>query len=175
MMSSIKIFIGLSIIFFSINSPAAVEIVECEDEEGNKTYQKICPPGAIQLNKKRVPTGREEAAENKPVNSESTAFSISATMYSIPDCSPCDAVREFMKIKNITLNEINVEGDIERQAELAKLNGSLNVPITLIGDKKLSGYSRTELLAALKEAGWKDPNANKTTKEKKAEQSEKNK
>ena len=62
-----------------------------------------------------------------------------------------------MQIKKIPLNEINIEGDIINQAELTKLNGSLNVPITLIGDKKLSGYNRTEILAALKEAGWKDP------------------
>lgn len=136
---------------------SAVNIVECEDEEGNKSFQKVCPPGSTLVNQKRITTGSKAAAENKPVTFSTSNSSVSATMYSIPECSPCDAVRELLQVKKISLNEINIEGDIIKQAELTKLNGSLNVPITLIGDKKLAGYNRTEILSALKAAGWEDP------------------
>ena len=43
------------------------------------------------------------------------------------------------------------------QNELVELNGSLNVPITVIGEKKLAGYNRVELLSACKAAGWTEP------------------
>lgn len=147
------------LLMVSLNCMAAVKIVECEDEEGNRSFQKVCPPGSMELNQKRIATGSKAAAENKPVTFGSSNSTVTATMYSIPICSPCDAVRELLQVKKISLNEINIEGDIINQAELTKLNGSLNVPITLIGDKKLSGYNRTEILAALKEAGWKDPDS----------------
>lgn len=153
-----KSYIILSLLIISFNSMSAVKIVECEDEEGNKTFQKTCPPGSTIINEKRIATGSKDATEEKPVKLDQIGSSVSATMYSIPTCSPCEAVREFLQIKNIPLSEINVEGDIDKQAELVKLNGSLNVPITLIGDRKLSGYNRTELVSALKSAGWKDPN-----------------
>ena len=153
-----KIYTGLIFIIISFNSTAAVKIVECEDIEGNTSFHSTCPSGTNMVNEKNISTGSKSAANNKPVTYETNSSSISAIMYTITDCSPCDAVRELLQIKNIPLTEKNVDGNIELQAELNKLNGSLNVPITLIGDKKLSGYNRTEILAALKATGWKDPN-----------------
>jgi glutaredoxin len=153
----LNLFIILPLLVTSLNCMAAVSIVECEDEQGNRTFQKTCPPGSTMINQKRIATGSKAAAENDPVTFTTTSSSVSATMYSIPECSPCDAVRELLQIKNIPLTEINIEGDIIKQAELTKLNGSLNVPVTLIGDKKLSGYNRTEIISALEAAGWKDP------------------
>lgn len=139
----------------SFNCLSAVKIVECVDNEGNTSFHSTCPPGTNTINEKKIATGSKAAAENKPITYESNT-DVSAIMYSITECSPCDAVRELLQIKNIPFTEKNVDGNIELQAELTKLNGSLNVPITLIGDKKLSGYNRTEILSALEAAGWKD-------------------
>ena len=138
---------------------SAVKIVECEDEEGNKSFQKTCPPGASTISEKRIATGSKSTIENEVITQKYSGSAVSATMYIIPDCSPCNAVRELLQIKDIPLTEKNVVGDIDMQAELVKLNGSLNVPITIIGNEKLSGYNRTAILEALKSAGWVDPNA----------------
>ena len=159
-----KYYIFLLLLLISFNGISAVKIMECVDENGEKSFQKSCPPGTTAVNEKRISTGSKAASENKPVTFKSKS-NVTATMYSIPTCSPCNAVRELLQIKNISLTEINVEGDVNKQTELTELNGSLNVPITLIGDKKLSGYNRSELISALKAAGWSDPNASPDKKD----------
>ena len=164
MKSIFKLYTGIALTFITFNSISAVKIVECEDREGNISFHSACPPGSSIVNEKKISTGSKAATKNEPI-SYKTSTNISAIMYSITDCSPCDAVRELLQIKNVPLTEKNVDGNIELQAELTKLNGSLNVPITLIGDKKLSGYNRTELLSALKAIGWKDKNDKAENKE----------
>ena len=152
-----KILLTGLLFLMTFNSMAAVKIVECEDSEGNTFFSKTCPPGSTPINEKRISTG-SGSGENKAVASSLlTSQAISATMYMIPKCSPCDGVREFFRAKNIPLTEKNVEGNVPLQNELVELNGSLNVPITVIGEKKLAGYNRVELLSALKAAGWTEP------------------
>jgi len=151
----------LSLLFLIVHTTytsAAVKVVECKDAEGNIFFSKTCPPGSEVLDEKKIATGSKAAQENVTSKAPIRTSSISGTMYMIPSCSPCDGVRELFKANSIPLTEKNVEGNIDLQTELTELNGSLNVPITVIGDRKLSGYNRSELISALKDAGWQDPN-----------------
>ncbi len=126
---------------------AAVKIVECEDEEGNRSFQKVCPTGSTIVSEKKVSTGVSSDTSSKAVN-------IQATIYLVPDCDACDEVKEFLSTRNISITEKNVKDDIELQAELSKLAGALKVPTTIIGEEILSGYSRNSFMEALKTAGY---------------------
>jgi glutaredoxin len=141
----------LTTILFIISSQgfAAVDIVECEDVEGNRSFQKVCPPGSSQIGKKKIATGTGAKEESKGAN-------IEAILYSIPDCEACDEIREFLGNRNISITEKDVNDNIELQTELTELTGALKVPTTVIGEEVLTGYSRSKFLNVLKAAGYEE-------------------
>lgn len=140
----------LFVSLFSINCFAAVKIVECEDENGNRSYQKTCPPGYTQLSEKKIKTGSDSS------NSKSSASNINAILYVIPECEACDEIKEFLNNRNISYTEKNVNEDIDLQKELTDLTGSLKVPTTVIGDEILTGYSRSKFMDVLEKAGYEE-------------------
>lgn len=137
------------VVLFSMNLNAAVNVVECEDEAGNHTFQKVCPPESKQIGEKKLSTGEYG-------DSTSSNANIHATLYVIPDCEACDEVREFLGARKISVTEKNVNDSIELQTELTNLTGALKVPTTVIGDEVLTGYSRSKFISALEAAGYKN-------------------
>jgi glutaredoxin len=142
-----KVFLLISLLF-SLQVSAAVKIVECEDESGNRSFQKTCPPGTTQVSEKQFRTGSK--------NNESQQSSIEAILYLIPDCETCEQVKEFLAARDIPVTEKNVNDNIELQNELTSLTGSLKVPTTIIGDETLTGYSRSSFMEALERAGYEE-------------------
>ncbi len=136
-------------LFSLISVQAAVKIVECEDEEGNKTFQKVCPTGSTMVSEKNIRTGGSSNEGRSKTN-------IEATLYLIPECEACDEAREFLKDRKISITEKNVNENIELQTELTELTGALKVPTTVIGEEVLTGYSRTKFLSVIEAAGYKD-------------------
>ena len=130
----------------------SVEIIECEDAQGNKSFAQHCPPGSKAVNKRKYSTSTPDAGA-------STA-SVSATIYVVPACDTCDQVREFLDIRKISVTEKDISKDVKLQEELKeKTGGDLRVPVLVVGDKVLSGYNRTALLEALTAAGYTEPEA----------------
>ncbi len=135
-------------LFSLVNVQAAVKIVECEDEEGNRSFHKTCPPSSTMIGEKKLSTGVSSDNTNK--------VNIEAILYTIPDCEACEEIKEFLGARNIPITEKNVSDNIELQNELTDLTGALKVPTTVIGEEVLTGYSRSKFLSILKAAGYKD-------------------
>ncbi len=146
----LKIFPGVLFLIFNLQVFAAVNIVECEDEKGDRSFHKTCPPGTTKVGSKRISTGAAGKVED--INT-----TIKATVYVIPECESCDEVREFLNNRNISFEEKNVSDDLELQKELTDVAGGLKVPTTVIGDEIITGYSRSRLLEALASAGFVKP------------------
>lgn len=139
----------LSLTLFTLSSVhAAVNIVECEDEDGNRSFQKVCPAGSSIVSEKKINI-RGGSAPSK-------SSDIQAIIYVVPDCDTCSEVKEFLSNRNISITEKNVKEDIKLQKELTDLAGSLKVPTTVIGDETLSGYVRKDFINALKTVGYKE-------------------
>jgi len=138
-----------TLVFISSQGFAAVNVVECEDELGNRSFQKACPPGHTQIGEKKLSTGATQDSNNSNAN-------IQATLYMIPDCEACDEIREFLGTRNIPITEKNVNDSIELQTELTDLTGALKVPTTVIGEEVITGYSRSKFLSTLEAAGFRD-------------------
>src|SRR3990172_828040 len=125
----------------------SVDIIECEDEQGNKIFAQPCPPGSKAVSKRSYSTSTPDAGVTSP--------SVSATLYVVPACDTCDQVREFLDIRKISVTEKDISKDVELQNELKeKTGGDLRVPVLVIGDKVLSGYNRAALQEALTAAGY---------------------
>jgi len=131
---------------------AAVTVVQCEDEKGNKSFQMACPPGSKQVNTRRVATGAADAT----ASAGQGTGSLSATLYYAPNCESCEVVKEYLRNRNIQITEKNVYENTDLQKELTDLTGKQSVPVTVIGQKVLTGYDRTELNAALAAVGYKE-------------------
>jgi len=136
----------ISSLFLSMNISAAVNIVECEDETGNRSFQKVCPPGSTTVNEKRISTGGKS---KKDEYTSTFKLKKSATLYVIPECDTCDEVREFLNDNEVSVSEIDVSSDYEVQTKFEAIAGSLRVPVTVIDGKVLHGYNRGEFKTAL--------------------------
>ena len=150
-MKQLRIYAFLLAGICSLNAMAAVKIVECEDEQGNRTFQSVCPPDTKQVDERRVATGTATA------EGQTSSTNLSATLYYSPNCESCEVVKEYLRNRNIQINEKNVYDNLDLQKELTDLTGKQAVPVTVIGDKVLTGYNRAELSAALTAIGYTEP------------------
>ena len=155
--------IALFAVTFLFFSPPllAVSIVECEDQEGNRSFQQSCPPGHTELNRKDFYVkGEPGEGPTDDLPAASLGMGKSATLYMIPACDTCDEAREFLEANGVAVTEIDVSNDYEAQAEFEALAGELKVPVTVIDGQLLWGDSRAEFRAAL-EAGASGPDADR--------------
>ncbi len=132
---------------------AAVKVVECEDEQGNRSFSQTCPPGFSIIGEKKISTG---TGEPKEVD----AKDVTATIYLIPDCAACDEAKEYLSALGVTLNVINAADDIKYQNKIKELAGELRVPITVIGNTVIKGYNRSEFERVINETGLKQEETN---------------
>ena len=121
---------------------SAVDIVLCEDSDGNQSFQKKCPPGTFLVEKKKISVGKDTS---KGIN----LSKLNIVLYSIPDCVTCEEVAIYLKSRDIPYSEKDVSKDAELQQELTKRTGKLSVPVTIIGDEIISGYNREKIGAVL--------------------------
>ncbi|MBM2830850.1 MAG: glutaredoxin [Gammaproteobacteria bacterium] len=136
----------------------AVSVYECEDPEGNRTFEDHCPPGTAPVGEKKYSTGSSK---------ESSKADISAVLYVVPECDSCEEVREFLTMRGISFTEKNVDGNPELQTELKEKAGELKVPVTLIGETIITGYNRQKLTAAIEGTGVSSPQTEKPAAEEK--------
>lgn len=142
-------------LFLCAGTARAVAVYECEDANGNRTFQDRCPPGTKQVEKKDIHVGTGSTGK-------SAASSIGPlTLYVVPDCDSCEQVKEFLAVRHLSVVEKNVNDNVDLQNELKEKAGDLRVPTLLVGDQVITGYNRTSLLAALKQAGYKEPEEDK--------------
>jgi len=87
---------------------SAVDIVLCEDSDGNQSFQKRCPPGTQLVEKKKISVGKDASREISLSN-------LNVVLYSIPDCVTCEEVAIYLKSRDISYSEKDVSKDIELQ------------------------------------------------------------
>ncbi|WP_201715165.1 glutaredoxin family protein [Rossellomorea arthrocnemi] len=71
------------------------------------------------------------------------------TLYSQPDCPPCEVVKMFLKDRNVKYKEINIKEDNQARRYLIDQLKSYSTPTITIGSEVISGYNLEALTAAL--------------------------
>ena len=135
---------------FLINSLlyAAVTIVECEDNQGERSFQATCPPGSTQIDSRKINTGVDATA------SDTDEAVINVTLYVVPECTICEDVKYFLETKDVALTIKDASTEQIVQEELKALTGVLRVPVVSVGDRTVTGFNRTDIEAALQAAGY---------------------
>lgn len=133
---------AILISFLYLQNSFAVDIVQCEDAAGNKSFRSYCPPDTTKVGEKKVQT------KTRP------GPSVTPTVYYAPKCPACDAVLRYFETNKISVNEKNIDGNADLQNELKGFVGALKIPTIVIGSKVLTGYQPAELEKALMAAGF---------------------
>ena len=66
-------------------------------------------------------------------------------VYSIPNCSWCQKTKSYLKSKNITYVDINVEEDLEGRKQLLVLSKQQSVPVLDISGKIILGFDKQKI------------------------------
>ncbi len=128
----------------------AGRIYECFDNQGNRSFSDVCPPGTTKKSEKILRTERTGATAGL----ETVAKEYPVTLYSVQACDACDLVRRHLQNRKIPFTEKDSAQDAAVQEQLKALVGQLTVPTVTIGKKVITGYNRFALEDALDGAGY---------------------
>jgi glutaredoxin len=133
----------------------AVTVYQCEDSQGNRTFESACPPGTTEVQQKDYVSPGEPTAAAEDLGPAPDLPPV--TVYQVPDCESCAQMREFLEFREIPYTTKDVKDNLDLQVELKTRSGDLRAPTALVGDQAIVGFNRTALLAALEESGYIAP------------------
>lgn len=123
------------------------EIYKWVDADGNIQFSDTAPRGRaaeeikLEINSISIP--------KVSVNPNSEATSRKVVIYTTDWCGYCKKAKKFMRDNKITFTEYDIEKSARARREYQRLNGH-GVPLIVVGDKTLSGFSPASLMALLK-------------------------
>jgi glutaredoxin len=115
------------------------------------------PPAASEKAKVEVTgvAGASSAASNTdlPYELRQVAGKYPVTLYTGPNCAPCDTGRGTLSNRGIPFTERTVSSAADLE-QLKKLSGESSLPFLTIGSQRLKGYSDSEWNQYLDAAGY---------------------
>jgi glutaredoxin len=121
------------------------------------TQQASEPSKAAQQSAAQQPVAqqpkRAAGAAQSPAAAQPIAFDeVEVTMYSTPWCDICDRARDFLRARDVTLVEHNIDSEAGAARRLAKLNPDKTVPTFVIAGRAHVGWNPWEIQDALRDA-----------------------
>jgi len=71
------------------------------------------------------------------------------TIYTSPTCSWCEAVKNYLRAREIDFEEVDVSADTDRAQELVERSGQYGVPVVDIDGEMVVGFDRPRIDALL--------------------------
>ncbi|MCA1059359.1 glutaredoxin family protein [Rossellomorea aquimaris] len=71
------------------------------------------------------------------------------TLYSQPECPPCEVVKMFLKEQNVKYKEVNIKEDAQARDYLINHLKAYSTPTVTIGSEVISGFNLEALTTAL--------------------------
>jgi glutaredoxin 3 len=140
----------IPIIFF-LSGMANADFYTWEDENGATHITDYPPPKAgpaknVEVHKDNSiasPPGEDQDAKSKAQKKPEV------TLYTKNDCADCDKAREFLKSKNISFTEYNMDTDKTAAAKRKDIDNSEDVPFAIINRAQVYGFSESVYNRAL--------------------------
>lgn len=85
------------------------------------------------------------ASQTEPAGA---AKDVPVRIYTMPGCSYCRSVKEFLRDAGVSYGEVDLSQDKEGQAFMSA-RGYTALPVTVIGETEISGYDMPKIKAAL--------------------------
>jgi len=71
------------------------------------------------------------------------------TIYTSSTCSWCEAVKDYLRAREIDFEEVDVSEDMDRAQELVERSGQYGVPVVDIDGEMVVGFDRPRIDALL--------------------------
>ena len=138
---------GLAALLLAGTAAAQYKVV---GPDGRVTYTDRPVPGAV-----TKPVGPATAAPmaELPYALRQAVSRYPATLYTAPNCSPCDSARALLRQRGIPSSEITIVRT-EDIAELQHREGTVQLPLLRLGAQRLQGFEANDWHATLDAAGY---------------------
>lgn len=135
-----------------LSSLAAAEIFTWTDDSGKVHFSDSAPETveaeSLQLEVNSV------AFPDVKANPVGTLSPGNVVLYSTTWCGFCKKARNFFRKKGISFKEYDVEKTAKGRRDYARLGGG-GVPIILVGEKRLNGFSADRFMSVYRNASQK--------------------
>lgn len=135
-------------------SPALHAQFKVIGSDGTVTYTDRPPvTGNARVESLRLGAAAPAPASDLPYALQQPAARFPVTLYTVPNCSPCDRGRDYLRQRGIPYTEMTVATDRDREAWIA-LNYGSEVPVLRIGQQVLRNFAAEQWAADLTLAGY---------------------
>jgi len=134
--------LGFCLVILLASTGAWAEIYQWTDAQGN-THFGDRPPASSSARSITIDINSYESITVEPFEafvSNRGGGKKTVTMYSTTWCGVCKRARQFFQAQKIPFREYDVEKTEKGRRDYKKLNGR-GVPIILVGDKRMNGFS----------------------------------
>ena len=134
--------------------PAVADVYKWTDAQGRVYYSDSAPPDTkaqqIRLKINSI-QGPAVVSTLGPGNAAKAKDKV--RIYTAVWCGYCKKAKAHLAAKRVPYDEVDVEGSDGARREFARLGGH-GVPVILVGNQRMDGFSADELDAMLAAAGW---------------------
>ena len=67
------------------------------------------------------------------------------TVYSTPTCSWCDAVKDYLRAREVDFEEVDVSADPDLAQEMVEKSGQMGTPVVEIDGEMVIGFNKPEI------------------------------
>ncbi|HEX7812619.1 MAG TPA: glutaredoxin family protein [Burkholderiales bacterium] len=124
------------------------------DDNGKVHYTDNPPPGKkakkLDLKVNSISGPAIVSTVGKPGSATSSA---KIRLYTTTWCGYCKKAKSYLQARGTPFQEIDVENSAQGRSEFSALGGR-GVPVILVGNQRMDGYSEGTLAGMLKQAGF---------------------
>ena len=131
---------------------ASAGVYSWTDENG-KTHFGDRPPIDREVEAITVRVNTYASPSGVPGVDLQTASKSKVVLYTTQHCGYCRKAKQFLTQKNISYTEYDVETSNKGKRDFKKLNGR-GVPVILVGDQRMNGFSEGRMASMLESAGY---------------------
>lgn len=117
----------------AIGNAQAERVYQWTDAAGNTHFGDVAPGDR---------PAKSLDIQLPPVDPNAKAYKKHVIMYGTDWCGTCAKARRYFKDRGIAFRDLDIEKDPSARAEFKRLGGK-GVPVILVGDKRLNGFSAT--------------------------------
>jgi glutaredoxin len=138
----------------------AQQLYKWVDEKGRVQYTDTPPPNsAKKVEEKRMSSSTPSTTKGgeQSYTTQQAVKNFPVTLW-VNNCGElCDAARNYLRKRNIPFTERNPAAENELDNFKKASNNSMEVPLLVVGNRPIRGFSQSEWDGALTDAGYPKP------------------
>jgi glutaredoxin len=148
-----KKYLWFVLLFVFFCGTANADFYSWEDENGATRITDYPPPNDVKAKNIQFhsfESGGATSLENNGENSDQANAKADVVIYTKNDCGDCDKARDYMKSKNISFTEYNMDNDVNAAIRRKEIDEGEDVPFAIINRNHVYGFSESVYERTLK-------------------------